>query len=87
MTINEIARALSTRFAGLTARECDVLARVAQGASNARIAASLGMVEKTVKNTLTAIPFKVGMDNDDRGGSLRTRLTLIVHGIDPIPFE
>ena len=85
MTLSDTARSLSTRFPALTARECDVLARIGQGWSNATIAASLSMTEKTVKNVSLPLALKVGMDNDDRGGSLRVRLALIVHGIDAIP--
>jgi DNA-binding NarL/FixJ family response regulator len=85
MTLNDTARALSVRFPALTAREADVLARIAQGWSNATIAASLAMTEKTVKNVALPLALKVGMDNDDRGGSLRVRLALIAHGIATIP--
>jgi DNA-binding NarL/FixJ family response regulator len=86
MTLSDTARALLARFPGLTAREADVLARIAQGWSNATIAASLAMTEKTVKNVCLPLALKVGMDNDDRGGSLRVRLALTAHGIAPIPF-
>lgn len=81
MTFSSLASSLLSRFPGLTAREADILARVAGGLSNADIASSLGVTERTVKNTLLPVPAKVGMDNDDRGGSLRVRLALIVHGI------
>ena len=83
MTLNEFARSLLSRFSGLTAREADILARVAQGWANATIASALGLTERTVKNILTGVPFKVGIPADDRGGSLRVRLTLRAHGIIP----
>lgn len=84
MTLHDFAFGLFSRFPALTMREADCLARVAQGMSNADIAASLSVSEKTVKNVLLSVPFKVGMANDDRGGSLRVRLTLLAHGISPV---
>jgi len=81
MSPNETARTLLSRFPGLTAREADVLARIGNGWSNADIAADLGMTEKTVKNVALPLALKVGFANDDRGGSLRVRLALAVHGI------
>jgi len=81
MNFSDFARGLSTMFPALTARECDILTRVAHGLSNADVASSLGISEKTVKNGLGPIPFKVGIANDDRGGSLRVRLTLTARGI------
>ena len=48
--------------------------------TNAEVAADLAVTEKTVKNVLLPVPFKVGVE--DRGGSLRVRLTLRAHGID-----
>lgn len=80
-TMNDFARSLLSRFAPLTAREADVLARVASGLSNADIGASLSVSEKTVKNILLSVPFKVGIPADDRGGSLRVRLALLAHGV------
>jgi DNA-binding NarL/FixJ family response regulator len=52
------AGATAARAAGLTARQLDVLARIAEGHSNAKIAADLTLSEKTVKSHITAI-FKV----------------------------
>ena len=80
MRRTELARSLSSRFPSLTARECDILACVGAGMSNADIGATLGVTERTVKNTLLPVPFKVGA-GEDRGGSIRVRLALIVHGI------
>lgn len=85
MTIAALASALLSRYAALTAREADVLARIAQGWSNADIAADIGATEKTVKNVALPLAFKVGMDNDDRGGSLRVRLALLAHGVTVTP--
>jgi len=49
--------------------------------SNADIGASLSITEKTVKNVLLPVALKMGLGQDDRGGSLRVRLTLTAHGI------
>jgi len=81
MNFSDFARGLSTSFPSLTARECDVVARLAHGMSNADIGASLSVTEKTVKNVLLPVALKMGLPNDDRGGSLRVRLTLTAHGI------
>ena len=81
MSLSSLSSSLLSRFPSLTAREADVLSRVAQGWTNAQIASDLGTTEKTVKNVLLPVPFKVGMADDDRGGSLRVRLALTVHGI------
>ncbi|MFD9339721.1 response regulator transcription factor [Streptomyces sp. NPDC060028] len=44
----------------LTAREREVLVLVSQGKSNRRVASSLGISEKTVRNHLSAVFSKVG---------------------------
>jgi pimeloyl-ACP methyl ester carboxylesterase/DNA-binding CsgD family transcriptional regulator len=48
---------------GLTARESEILERIAQGLDNAQIAAQLGMSEKTVRNHITRIFDKLGVEN------------------------
>ena len=50
-------------FQGLTERESQVLERLAQGLDNAQIAAHLGMSEKTVRNHVTRIFDKIGVEN------------------------
>lgn len=50
-------------FHGLSAREMEVLAEVAQGKSNAEIAVVLGLAEKTVRNHVSAILTKLGLTN------------------------
>jgi pimeloyl-ACP methyl ester carboxylesterase/DNA-binding CsgD family transcriptional regulator len=50
-------------FAQLTAREGEILERIAQGLDNAQIAAHLGMSEKTVRNHITHIFDKIGVEN------------------------
>lgn len=51
------------RPAGLTAREAEVLALVARGASNKEIAASLVISEKTVRNHVERSYAKIGVSN------------------------
>lgn len=50
-------------FLQLTAREAEVLERIAQGLDNAQIAAHLGLSEKTVRNNITRIFDKLGVEN------------------------
>lgn len=47
--------------AGLTPREQDVLALIAEGQTNRQIGEQLALAEKTVKNYVTAILMKLGM--------------------------
>jgi pimeloyl-ACP methyl ester carboxylesterase/DNA-binding CsgD family transcriptional regulator len=53
-------------FDGLTPREGEILERIAQGLDNAQIAAHLGMSEKTVRNHITRIFDKLGVENRSR---------------------
>ncbi len=50
-------------FGQLTARETDILERIAQGLDNAQIAAHLGLSEKTVRNHITHVFDKLGVEN------------------------
>ena len=50
-------------FPGLTAREREVLELIAQGLDNAQIAARLEISEKTVRNNMTHIFDKIGVEN------------------------
>ncbi len=50
-------------FENLTVREAEILERIAQGLDNAQIAAHLGMSEKTVRNHITRIFDKIGVEN------------------------
>jgi DNA-binding NarL/FixJ family response regulator len=46
----------------LTVREREILERIAQGRDNAEIAAHLGLSEKTVRNNITRIFDKLGVE-------------------------
>ncbi len=50
-------------FPDLTPREADVLEHIARGLDNAQIAAHLALSEKTVRNHITRIFDKVGVEN------------------------
>jgi DNA-binding CsgD family transcriptional regulator len=50
-------------FSGLTEREGQILEHIARGLDNAQIAAHLGMSEKTVRNHITHIFDKIGVEN------------------------
>ncbi|MFM8979871.1 MAG: LuxR C-terminal-related transcriptional regulator [Planctomycetia bacterium] len=67
-------RALQARWP-LTLREAQVAEGVARGLANSEVAASLGIVEKTVKNVLMSVYAKVGVRN-------RVELALRAHGLE-----
>ena len=50
-------------FGGLTAREAQILAQIAQGLDNTQIAARLELSEKTVRNHITSIFDKIGVES------------------------
>ena len=50
-------------FGGLTAREAQILEHIARGLDNAQIAARLGLSEKTVRNHITSIFDKIGVES------------------------
>jgi pimeloyl-ACP methyl ester carboxylesterase len=62
---DELAAFLPSRraatLAGLTARESEIVERIARGLDNAQIAAHLGLSEKTVRNHITHIFDKLGV--------------------------
>ena len=70
-------------FPGLTEREGQILEHIARGLDNAQIAAHLGMSEKTVRNHITHIFDKIGVENRsqaivlarERGLGLQSRLS------------
>lgn len=51
------------RLAQLTARETEILERIAEGLDNAQIAAHLGVSDKTVRNNITNIFDKLAVEN------------------------
>jgi pimeloyl-ACP methyl ester carboxylesterase/DNA-binding CsgD family transcriptional regulator len=55
------ASVTAPRFGQLTGRESEILERIARGLDNAHIAASLGLSEKTVRNNITHIFDKLGV--------------------------
>jgi len=62
------------RHEALSERERAIALRVSQGESNSRIAAAMGITERTVKAHLTAIFEKLGVED-------RLQLALLVHGV------
>ncbi len=72
------ARRLRERLtATLTARELDVLRVLAAGASNAGIAAELGLAESTVKGYVSSVIAKLACDNRLQAGLLAQRAGLV----------
>lgn len=53
----------TARFGSLTTRESEVLERLAQGLDNTQIAAQLGLSEKTIRNNVSTIFDKLGVEN------------------------
>lgn len=54
---------MGSAFAALTARELEIVKRVAMGETNSQIATHLSISEKTVRNHLTAIFAKLGVSS------------------------
>ena len=50
-------------FTGLTGREAQILEHIAQGLDNAQIAARLALSEKTVRNHITSVFDKIGVES------------------------
>ena len=60
------------RLAGLSRREAEVLALIADGQTNREIAASLSLAEKTVKNYVSSLLSKLGLHTRTQAAVLRT---------------
>jgi ATP/maltotriose-dependent transcriptional regulator MalT len=69
-------RATTVNVAGLTPRQIDVLALVAQGLSNADIAARLTLSPKTVDHHVSAVLDKLGVANRGQAAAVAHRLNL-----------
>lgn len=69
-------RATTVNVAGLTPRQTDVLALVAQGLSNADIAARLTLSPKTVDHHVSAVLDKLGVANRGQAAAVAHRLNL-----------
>jgi DNA-binding NarL/FixJ family response regulator len=70
--------ALADRLATLTQAESRILLLVGEGLSNRQIAARVGLAEKTVRNRVSAILGKLGLDR-------RTQAALLVAGLRDRP--
>jgi DNA-binding CsgD family transcriptional regulator len=70
-------RTTSANAAGLTARQLDVLALLADGLSNAEIAARLTLSPKTVDHHISAVLDKLGVANRTQAVSAAHRLNLL----------
>jgi DNA-binding CsgD family transcriptional regulator len=76
-------RATRANPAGLTPRELDVLALVAQGLRNAEIAARLFLSEKTVDHHVSAILRKLNVSSRGRAAAAAGRLGIVVKDGEP----
>ena len=71
------ARRQGDGIASLTARERDVLARVARGLPNRQIAADLGITERTARTHVSNILAKLGL-----ASRTQAALLAVQHGLD-----
>jgi DNA-binding NarL/FixJ family response regulator len=69
-------QATAANPAGLTSREAEVLGLLAAGLSNAKIAAQLGLSDRTVDNHVSAILRKLGVRTRREAGGQAERLGL-----------
>jgi DNA-binding CsgD family transcriptional regulator/tetratricopeptide (TPR) repeat protein len=69
-------RTTSANIAGLTARQVEVLALIAQGLSNAEIAARLTLSPKTVDHHVSALLDKLGVASRGQAAAVAHRLNL-----------
>ena len=72
----------TSRSAGLTAREIEVLRLVAQGRSNREIAAELFIAEKTARNHVERVYAKLGVNNRTQAS-----LAAIDRGLASFPVQ
>jgi len=70
-------RRTASPLARLTARELEILALVASGDSNAGIAETLVLTERTVEKHITSVLAKLGLDTHDAAAHRRVRAVLV----------
>lgn len=70
-------RRASSPLAQLTPREIEILAHVASGDSNARIAEELVLTERTVEKHITSVMAKLDLDPQDTAAHRRVRAVLV----------
>ena len=73
-------RATAANVAGLTGRQADVLALLAEGRSNADIAARLVLSPRTVEYHISALFAKLGVANRGQAGAVARRLGVTDQG-------
>jgi DNA-binding CsgD family transcriptional regulator len=78
-------RSAGTGPLGLTTRETEVLALLAEGRTNQEIAAALFMSEKTASVHVSRILTKLGVANRGQAAALAHRLWLLGHDGQPSP--
>ena len=66
----------------LSAREAEVMSLIADGQTNGQIAARLFLAEKTVKNYVSALYAKLGMERRAQAAALSARIFA-----DPVPRD
>jgi DNA-binding NarL/FixJ family response regulator len=76
------ARSEASPLAGLTQREREILAEIAQGKSNPAIAATLGLTKRAVEKHINAIFTKLGLPESE-DVSRRVKATLMFLADDP----
>ncbi|MGH2713937.1 MAG: response regulator transcription factor [Thermoleophilaceae bacterium] len=75
------ARAENSPLLQLTPREREVLAEIAEGGSNAAIAASLVLTKRAVEKHINSIFMKLGLgDADDVSKRVKATLVFLAHG-------
>ena len=67
-------RQVAPQLRGLTAQELRLLRLVAQGLTNRQISQQMGLTEKTVKNYVSSMLHKLGLDSRTQAAVLATRL-------------
>lgn len=75
--LQEVLPIVMRHETGLTSRELEVMVLVAQGKTNGKIAASLGVAESTVKSHLTKIYHKLGVRTRGEAGAWAWRQELL----------